>query len=101
MFDIEYNEDNGIEINSIGSETYGWSAEQVLLEVFKVGTDRNKYLAGIIGDLMERIGNREILPAEVAEKLTFLQKVATNLSDIDPMKRVIYTILESFAADEA
>lgn len=101
VFDIEYNEDNGIEINSIGSETYGWSAEQVLLEVFKVGTDRNKYLAGIIGDLMERIGNREILPAEVAEKLTFLQKVATNLSDIDPMKRVIYTILESFAADEA
>ena len=101
VFDIEYNEDNGIEIHSIGSETYGWSAEQVLLEVFKVGTDRNKYLAGIIGDLMERIGNREILPAEVAEKLTFLQKVATNLSDIDPMKRVIYTILESFAADEA
>lgn len=101
VFDIEYNEDNGIEINSIGSETYGWSAEQVLLEVFKVGTDRNKYLAGIIGDLMERIGNREIFPAEVAEKLTFLQKVATNLSDIDPMKRVIYTILESFAADEA
>lgn len=100
VFDIEYDDDEKIEIVPEESNTYGWSAEQVLLDVFKVGTDRNKYLAEVVGNLMERIGNKDILPDEVGEKLEFLQNVARNLSDIDPMKRVIRSILESFAEDE-
>ena len=100
VFDIELNEEDKVVINTVESDTYGWSAEQVLLDVFKVGTDRNRYLAEVVGNLMERIGEKNIKPDEVIEKLYFIKKVADNLSDIDPMKRVIRTILDSFAEDE-
>lgn len=97
VFDIEYNQSGEIEIKPLESETYGWSAEQVLLDVFKVGTDRNRYLASLVGKLLEDIGENNITPDNLSEKLRFLLKVQKNLSDNDPMKEIITHICKEFA----
>ena len=97
VFDIEYNQSGDIEINSLESETYGWSAEQVLLDVFKVGTDRNRYLASIVGRLLEDIGQNNISPENLTSRLRFLLKVQENLSNIDPLKEIISLICKEFA----
>ena len=97
VFDIEYNQSGDIEINSLESETYGWSAEQVLLDVFKVGTDRNRYLASIVGKLLEDIGQNKISPENLDGRLRFLLKVQENLSNVDPLKEIITLICKEFA----
>lgn len=97
VFDIEYNQSGDIEINALQSETYGWSAEQVLLDVFKVGTDRNRYLASVVGKLLEDIGENKTLTDDLERRLRFLLKVQTNLSDVDPLKTIIGTLCKGFA----
>jgi predicted ATPase len=97
VFDIEFNQLGNIEIKPLKSETYGWSAEQVLLEVFKVGTDRNRYLASVVGKLLEDIGNNKISPENLGNRLRFLLKVQENLSDVDPLKKIITLICKEFA----
>lgn len=96
VIDIEKNEEGRIEVMPLLSDTYGWSAEEVLLKAFKMSTDRNKYLAEVVGKLMKDIGNNSINEAEVVQQTDFLRMVAGNLSDVDPMKKIISTILEGF-----
>lgn len=81
---------------TVDSDTYGWSSEEVLLKVFNMATDRSRYLAQIVGELLQAIGNNNISLKEVKTKLAFLQDVSTNLSDIDPMKKVITSIVSEF-----
>lgn len=59
-------------------------------------TTRNRYLAGIVGELMNRISNDSVEIEEVKEKVAYLKSVVVNLSEIDPMKKIIETIVESF-----
>lgn len=90
-------DDNGIiDIKYLQSETYGWSAEEVLLKVFKMGTDRSIFLAKTVGDFLVSIGNDSIPVEEVKAKLVFLDQVSTYLSDVDPMKKVITSIIKEF-----
>ena len=77
-------------------ETYGWSAEEVLLKVFKVPTTRNIYLAKIVGDLLDGIAKGNIGYAEVYNQINFLQDVIRNMTDIDPMKKIIDTIIKTY-----
>ena len=53
---IEKNEKGEVNASIISESTYGWSAEEVLLKVFKMATDRNKYLAEVVGTLLKDIG---------------------------------------------
>lgn len=96
VMDIERNEEGQTEITPLLAETYGWSAEEVLLKAFKMPTDRNKYLAEVVGELMRGIADKSIDIHEVSEKLDFLKKVKVHLSDVDPMKKIIETILGTF-----
>ena len=66
-------EHNLIKSKRIESSTYGWSAEEVLLKVFNVPTMRNRYLAGIVGELMNGISNDTMK----MEDCTSLKKVVT------------------------
>ena len=50
----------GLVSEKIKEETYGWSAEEVLLKVFKVPTTRNIYLAKIVGEMLDKIAKDEI-----------------------------------------
>ena len=76
--------------------TYGWSADEVLLKVFKTATDRNRYFGERIGKLLEKMGNNTISPEEVKAELKELREISMHLSDIDPMKMILKTIVETY-----
>ena len=96
---LEEKEDKII-VEAMPSETYGWSSEEVLLKVFKMATDRSKYLADVVGQLMTRIGNNEIEPDDAKKEVSFLRQVSAGLSSADPMKRIIDTIVKEFSENE-
>ena len=42
------------------------------------------------------MGNNTILPDDVVNELCELEKISRNLSDIDPMKSVLNTIIQAY-----
>ena len=92
----EKGRDGIIVANQISENTYGWSAEEVLLKVFKTATDRNRYFGERIAKLLEQMGNNTISPKEVADELKDLKEISLHLSDVDPMKMVLNTIIEAY-----
>ena len=82
--------------SQISENTYGWSAEEVLLKVFKTATDRNRYFGERIAKLLEQMGNDKISTEAVGAELNELQKISLHLSDADPMKMVLNTIIEAY-----
>lgn len=92
----EKDEDGNLIANRIGENTYGWSAEEVLLEVFKTATDRNRYFGERISKLLEQMGNDTISKGAVADELNELQEISLHLSDVDPMKMVLNTIIDAY-----
>ena len=93
---LEKDEKGNLNATAITECTYGWSAEEVLLKVFKTATDRNRYFGERIGRLLEKMGNNSIQPKEVADELKELQEISIHLSDIDPMKTILNTIVETY-----
>ena len=93
---IEKDKEGNLSSIAIAECTYGWSAEEVLLKVFKTATDRNRYFGERIGKLLEKMGNNGISPKSVAAELKELQEISMHLSDIDPMKMVLNTIVETY-----
>lgn len=95
---IQMEKDNNGNPNSttISESTYGWSAEEVLFKVFKTATDRNRYFGERIGKLLERMGNNTISPKQVSGELKELQEISMHLSDIDPMKTILNTIVDAY-----
>ena len=93
---LEKDEKGNLNATAISECTYGWSAEEVLLKVFKTATDRNRYFGERIGRLLEKMGNNSIQPKEVADELKELQEISRHLSDIDPMKTILNTIVETY-----
>lgn len=96
VIDIVKDTQRIVEILPLKANTYGWSAEEVLLRAFKMTTDRNRYLAEVVGGLLNKIAKNEIAIATVQAELQFLKKVSANLRDIDPMKKIINTIVNEF-----
>ena len=92
----EKGRDGIIVANQISENTYGWSAEEVLLKVFKTATDRNRYFGERIAKLLEQMGNNTISPKEAADELKDLKEISLHLSDVDPMKMVLNTIIEAY-----
>lgn len=92
----EKDKDGNLVSHQIGENTYGWSAEEVLLKVFKTATDRNRYFGERIAKLLEKMGNGDIDPEDVAVELKDLQEISLHLSDVDPMKMVLNTIVEAY-----
>lgn len=92
----EKDEDGNLIANRIGENTYGWSAEEVLLKVFKTATDRNRYFGERIAKLLEQMGNNTISKEAVADELNELQEISQHLSEVDPMKMVLNTIIDAY-----
>lgn len=89
---------NSIEIVDLPKniDTYGWSAEDVLFNVFDVVTVRNKYVADVIGDILEEMSKgskREINKLEQS-KYELLIRLQASLKEIDPLKQVVDSILK-------
>jgi len=93
---MEKDEKGNLYSTRISECTYGWSAEEVLLKVFKTTTDRNRYFGERIGMLLEKMGNNTISPKEVKAELNELQEISMHLSKIDPMKQILNTIIETY-----
>jgi predicted ATPase len=93
---LDKNAEGGLCATPITECTYGWSAEEVLLKVFKTATDRNRYFGERIGKLLEQMGNNAIRPEDVAGELRELQEISEHLSDVDPMKMILKTIVEAY-----
>lgn len=94
---LEKDIDGNLNATQISECTYGWSAEEVLLKVFKTATDRNRYFGERIGKLLEQMGNNTINPEKVTEELKELQEISMHLSDVDPMKAILNTIVKAYA----
>lgn len=93
---LEKDKEDNLNAIAMSECTYGWSAEEVLLKVFKTATDRNRYFGERIGKLLEKMGNNSIQPKEVADELNELQEISKHLSDIDPMRVILNTIVETY-----
>ena len=96
VIDIDKGIDGKVIIEKIQQNTYGWSSEEVLLKVFKMATDRSRYLAELVGEFLQALGSGSIKIDEIKCKLAFLQQVSANLSEVDPMKKVISSIVKEF-----
>lgn len=96
VIQLENDEKGNLNTTTISECTYGWSAEEVLLKVFKTATDRNRYFGERIGKLLEKMGNNSINPKEVKQELNELQEISKHLSDIDPMKAILNTIVKTY-----
>lgn len=92
----EKDDDGNLIANRIEENTYGWSAEEVLLKVFKTATDRNRYFGERIAKLLEQMGNDTITKEAVADELNELQEISQHLSEVDPMKMVLNTIIDAY-----
>ena len=96
VIQLEKDERENLHSSTISDSTYGWSAEEVLLKVFRTATDRNRYFGERIGKLLEQMGNNTISPKDVKLELDELQEISIHLSDVDPMKMVLNTIVETY-----
>ena len=74
--------------------TFGWSAEDILLNVFGMPTTRNYYIAAIITEALELIGKKLKSKERFKEIKIELNDIEPNLKDEDPLKLVIKSILK-------
>lgn len=95
-------ESNGIEVVELprNLDTFGWSAEQVLLDIFNVATTRNYAIAEKLGILLDFIADETNSDDLVKEKFTQLElHKLNNLKETDPLKEVYNTILKEYDLD--
>lgn len=89
--------DGNISSVEIKRDTFGWSAEQVLLDVFEVSTSRNYVVAERIGEILDFISKEDSTEVGIRQKFyeLGLDKLA-GLSDEDPLKMVYDTIVKEY-----
>lgn len=78
-----------------GIDTFGWSAEDVLYNVFNVYSTRNKFVAEDIAKILNELssGDKNKINKLSEEKYNELLELESALKDNDPLKRVVKTIL--------
>jgi predicted ATPase len=77
-----------IEITDINTNTFGWSAEEILYEIFNVKSTRNSFIEYELTELVD------ILNRDSTDKLNELSKILIKLSNLelnpnDPLKVLI------------
>jgi predicted ATPase len=74
--------------------TYGWSAEHVLLDVFRVPSTRNIHVAEYIGEILKLIAAEQPDKGLIQDKLQGLKNMnINNLKSNDPLKTVVDKLL--------
>lgn len=89
-------EEKTIKTVSLPKNTFGWSAEDVLYNVFDVATSRNLYVAKEIGEVLKSIAKKEIDFLTIKSKKENLENIKNNLKDGDPLKSLIVKIQKEF-----
>jgi AAA domain, putative AbiEii toxin, Type IV TA system len=94
---LKRNIDYKLESKVIPRGTFGWSAEQVLLEVFNTPTTRNLFVSDLVGNIINMIANpnkdEEKIRKEVDKLFVYnLDK----LDSSDPLKAVIDKLIKKY-----
>lgn len=76
-------------------DTYGWSAEDVLYNIFNVASTRNKFVADDIAKILNELseGNKNKANKLSKEKYDEIVELEISLKENDPLKKVVKTIL--------
>ncbi len=78
-------------------DTYGWSAENVLLNIFNVPTTRNYFIADKIGEILELVSKKERDENLIISKVaSLLNKNVINLTDNDPLGSVWQKLVDKY-----
>ncbi|MFP5042305.1 AAA family ATPase [Parasediminibacterium sp. JCM 36343] len=74
--------------------TFGWSAEDILLNVFEMPTTRNYYVSNLVTESLELIGKNKKKEKRFIELRDQLSVLYLKLKEQDPLKLVISSILK-------
>ena len=91
------NQSNKIDSTRLDWNTYAWSAEQVLIEVFKVPSSRNIFLTELINDTLHLMAKEELnlnQQLKLNEYKDQLSNFELDLKTSDPLKTIIKKILD-------
>lgn len=96
---LNNNSGNSIEtkVKTIDKNTFGWSTEQILLEIFDVPTTRNLYLTNEISKIISMLSKKELTDKQkqnLEKKIIWLKNLDLNLKAIDPLKEVVAAIIK-------
>lgn len=96
---VALRKEDTIQAELIRSNTYAWSAEEILLKIFKVSSTRNFYLTEKLEQIFSLIGQEPTteLLSKVKIHIDELKEVDfSGLSDEDPLKDVVQTLFKKF-----
>jgi predicted ATPase len=89
-----------IKANILEENTFGWSAEQILLDVFGVATTRNYYLTRVVGNILEELSKVNPELPKIKSDIRDLMKLdLSNLNENDPLKAVIEKLTSKVNAE--
>lgn len=88
------NEKNIIDSKLIESETFGWSAEDILLNIFKLPTTRNYYLSQIVSEALEILAKEKKDFIRLSSIKNELHEFYPLMKVEDPLYKVIKIILD-------
>ncbi len=84
-----------MQVKPIRKNTYGWSAEQVLLEVFQTATTRNYFFIDVVDEILKELSKKDFNKEHIIEKIKQLKDYdISGLRDNDPMKEIISKLLK-------
>ncbi len=98
IISLMLSEEGKIQPQIINANTFGWSAEQILLEIFRVPTTRNYFIADRIGEILDLISKPKQNEKLIKNKVESLVK--SNILDLkssDPLKEVINKLVKTYA----
>ena len=89
------NNKGNIESEIVSNSTYGWSSEDILLNVFKMPSTRNLDLYENVSKALALLANEKRSNNELIKIQNSLKEYYPSLLDSDPMKSVIKAIFEA------
>lgn len=94
---IDVNENGNIKITPTEKNTYGWSAEQILLDVFKVASTRNYYISKTITDVLNEMSEEKPNFQLIKEKLKSVIFLETkDFNEHDPLLEIFKKLKEFY-----
>ncbi len=88
--------DNKIACRQIDFNTYGWSPDDILYNVFDVVSSRNKFVAEDIANILDQLSKGSSSGVNVMDQGIYnkLIDLKSSLKDSDPLKEVVKSILK-------
>ena len=93
---LRRNEENKLKSRFIKADTFGWSAEDILYNVFNVLSTRNLYVAKEIGEILKIISKKDIDQKILNNKKEKLSYIKSHLKNEDPLKSLIEKVEKEF-----